>query len=381
MTRCTKCIIPDSFPRVTFEEGVCIFCRKLQTLDKIPKPRGKDAMVKDLPARGASSYDCLVPLSGGKDSGYALHYVVKELGLKPLAASFDHGFVADMAKHNVARLCEKYGVELVVGHAGPFRRKVIVEALRLSRSAGRIQSVCACCENDLRTFAMRVARERGIPAIIWGATTFEDSPWVFLNPQVMSTSHGYGQRRFAARLEAAKRMFGRLFGGTGVVGKCGTLYHLGLHFMYCVAHNFQNRAGKFWQRLNPYMEVAWDLGNVKPFYLYDYIDYAPVTFMKTLSEEVGWEAPGDREIRFDCTLHCLDNHQFLKDTGITLDGFTLATLARYGRLSRDDALRKELAMQESLAENVRHIGDLLKVDLSGICSAKGCSGRASGTPA
>ena len=53
-------------------------------------------MLKELPAKGQGDYDCLVPLSGGKDSSYALHYVVRELGLKPLAASFDHGFVADM---------------------------------------------------------------------------------------------------------------------------------------------------------------------------------------------------------------------------------------------------------------------------------------------
>jgi len=365
MIRCTKCIVPDTFPGVIFEDGLCTFCRnQAATSSKTPAPRGVEALLKELPAKGQGDYDCLVPLSGGKDSSYALHYVVRELGLKPLAASFDHGFVADMAKRNIARLCEHYGVDVVVGKAGPYRRKLIVEALRVSRCAGRFNGVCASCESDLRTFTMSVARQRRIPAVVWGATTFEDSPWDSLKSDASSISHSFGRRRFSDRMQAAKRMFGRLFAGRGVARKCGTAYHLGFHFLYCIAHNFQNRAGRLRNRLNPYMEVAWDTSDFKILYLYDYIQYDPAAFMKILVNEVGWEAPPDKELRYDCRLHCFDNYQFLKETGMTLDGFTLATLARLGRLPREDALAKEQAMQKGLRESVMNVGEELRVDLT-----------------
>jgi hypothetical protein len=364
MNRCTKCIIPDSFPGITFDAGLCTFCRSQETTNKIPTPRGKDALLKELPPKGKADYDCLVPLSGGKDSSYALHYVVRELGLKPLAASFDHGFVADMAKRNITRLCEHYGVDLVVENADSYRRKIIVEALRVSSCAGRFNGICASCESDLRTFTMRIARQRQIPAVVWGATTYEDSPWVFLKPDALSMSHSFGQRPFTNRLQAASRMFNRLFAGRGIIRKCGTVYHLGIHFFYCIAHNFHNRAGRFWQRLNPYMEVPWNISDLKVIYLYDYIQYDPAAFMKILVEQVGWEAPPDKELRYDCRLHCFDNYQFFKETGITLDGFTLATLARYGRLPREDALTKEAAMQKGLRETVTQMGAELSVDLT-----------------
>lgn len=58
--------------------------------------------------------DSVVAFSGGRDSSYGLHYFVKELGLKPVAYSYDWGMVTDLARRNQSRMCEKLGIELVV---------------------------------------------------------------------------------------------------------------------------------------------------------------------------------------------------------------------------------------------------------------------------
>ncbi|HRU01784.1 MAG TPA: hypothetical protein P5239_08790 [Victivallales bacterium] len=58
--------------------------------------------------------ECLVPFSGGRDSSYALHYIVKILGLKPIAYSYDWGMITDLARRNQARLCGKLGVEHIL---------------------------------------------------------------------------------------------------------------------------------------------------------------------------------------------------------------------------------------------------------------------------
>jgi len=58
--------------------------------------------------------ECLVPFSGGRDSSYALHFVVKELGLKPIAFSYDWGMLTDLARRNQSRMCGKLGVEHIL---------------------------------------------------------------------------------------------------------------------------------------------------------------------------------------------------------------------------------------------------------------------------
>lgn len=52
--------------------------------------------------------------SGGRDSCYALHYMVKELGIKPIAYSYDWGMITDLGRRNQSRLLGKLGVEHVV---------------------------------------------------------------------------------------------------------------------------------------------------------------------------------------------------------------------------------------------------------------------------
>ena len=49
--------------------------------------------------------DCLVPFSGGRDSMYVMHVIKKELGLNPIAFTYDWGMVTDLARRNIARIC------------------------------------------------------------------------------------------------------------------------------------------------------------------------------------------------------------------------------------------------------------------------------------
>ena len=78
-------------------------------------------------------YNCIVPLSGGKDSSYILYYVVENLNLKPLAVFFDNHFIVDYAKNNVKEICKRLNVDLVIGEASHFRREIVKEALYLSK--------------------------------------------------------------------------------------------------------------------------------------------------------------------------------------------------------------------------------------------------------
>lgn len=113
LKRCTKCLLPITFPYIDFDErGECNYCNSYHAINY----QGKESLlhVVESSRRKDGKPNCLVPFSGGRDSSYALHYVVKELGLKPIAFSYDWGMLTDLARRNQARICGKLGVEHIL---------------------------------------------------------------------------------------------------------------------------------------------------------------------------------------------------------------------------------------------------------------------------
>ena len=112
---CTRCVMDSSVPGIRFNAaGICNFCtlhdrmdgsqRQLQgTIEKLSERIRKSGRKLD--------YDCVVGLSGGTDSTYCL-YVIKQLGLRPLAVHFDNGWVSDTARANIKAAERRLRVEV-----------------------------------------------------------------------------------------------------------------------------------------------------------------------------------------------------------------------------------------------------------------------------
>ena len=65
--RCSCCILPKTYPEITFDsDGVCNYCLTKKDIDL--KVNGEDALKKILKNKKSAQYDCIVPVSGGKDS-------------------------------------------------------------------------------------------------------------------------------------------------------------------------------------------------------------------------------------------------------------------------------------------------------------------------
>ena len=112
--RCTRCILPETMPFIEFDnEGVCNYCRTYKKMQH----KGRDALEKWVSKtkqeHSRKEYNSIVSFSGGRDSSYGLHYFVRELGLKPVAYSYDWGMVTDLARRNQSRMCAALGVELI----------------------------------------------------------------------------------------------------------------------------------------------------------------------------------------------------------------------------------------------------------------------------
>lgn len=115
---CTRCICDTSIPGIIFNEnGVCQFC-KIHDYMETQYPlndEGKnklDAIVGKIKKDGKGrEHDCIVGVSGGRDSTYLLYLAVKA-GLRPLAVHFDNGWNSEIAVTNIKNSTEKLGVTL-----------------------------------------------------------------------------------------------------------------------------------------------------------------------------------------------------------------------------------------------------------------------------
>lgn len=124
LRRCSKCLLPETFPFIQFDEaGVCSVCRCHR---HVLKP-GREALVKRLNVTGAGLMPCLAPVSGGRDSCYGLHYMVHELEMKPVAYTYDWGMVTDLARRNISRMCGALGIEHILVSADISKKRTFVQ--------------------------------------------------------------------------------------------------------------------------------------------------------------------------------------------------------------------------------------------------------------
>ena len=347
---CRRCIIPDTYPGVDFKDGLCTFCREPSEFARnLNRVEGEGALKGLLASRSAEPYQCLVPLSGGKDSSYILYYVVRRLGLKPLALFVDSGFSTASCLRNVERLCQELSVELVCRRAR-FRSKIVRHALSISRLRHQLFAVCQQCENNIRTAVLKEALRRGIPFVIYGSTSFEEDAAVFLGKRP-PFRQSYGQsaglikqwRQWFYALEAILKRE-----RISMTAKYKIMWHYLWHGYYCVRDNIAAAGLLGVKCLSPSVQIPLSHRDVQVVSFFDYIAYRPMEQIDILKRETSWEAPVNKEVRLDCRLQPIIGYDYLKRTGISKTGFFYAVLVRQGQLTREEALRKEQAEQEQL---------------------------------
>jgi N-acetyl sugar amidotransferase len=115
---CTRCIMDDTVKGIAFdEEGVCTFCKIHDELEaSFPMneetPLKLQKLINKIKKEGrGKKYDCVLGVSGGRDSTYTLLSALK-LGLRPLAVHFDNGWNTDLAVMNIKNVCKALDVDL-----------------------------------------------------------------------------------------------------------------------------------------------------------------------------------------------------------------------------------------------------------------------------
>lgn len=175
LRRCTKCLLTETMPFINFDkDGICNYCRNYKLRNK---PRPKEELFRLVePYRRAQCEDCIVPFSGGRDSCYALHLVVKELKMHPVAYTYDWGMVTDLGRRNISRMCAALGVENIIVAADIERkRRNIVMNLRAWLKSPDLGMVSILTAGDKHFFrhVETVKKQTGISLNLWGVNPLE----------------------------------------------------------------------------------------------------------------------------------------------------------------------------------------------------------------
>jgi len=113
LQRCTRCLLPETMPFIKFDNrGACNYCLNHKKI----LYQGKNNLLREVRKyrKGNGKPDCIIALSGGRDSSYGLHYVKTVLGLNPIAYTYDWGMCTDVARRNQYKMTGDLGVEHVI---------------------------------------------------------------------------------------------------------------------------------------------------------------------------------------------------------------------------------------------------------------------------
>lgn len=164
MRYCSACVLPDSRPNLELDsEGICSACRthaRKPAIDWGTRRGAFGQLVENVKAK-ARGYDCVIPVSGGKDSTWQ---VVKclEYGLKPLAVTWKTPARTAVGQRNLDNLIA-LGVDHIDWQISPK-----VEARFMIKAFERFGSTAIPMHLALFAMPLRIAVKFGIPLIVWG---------------------------------------------------------------------------------------------------------------------------------------------------------------------------------------------------------------------
>ena len=319
LKRCKNCILPQTYPFIHFNnDGICNYCtsykeRKLKNnLDKILDGiRSKDG-----------SPDCLVGLSGGRDSCYGLHLLKRKYNMNPIAYTYDWGLTTEKSRRNQALMVGKLGVEHIIRSANiEFKRTSIQKNINawLKKPVLGMVPIFMSGDKDFYQLGRVLKKELNVKLNIFCSGHEEEQRNFFI-----------GFCGVSENLEYTSRLYEYPFN-----------VKLKLATFYCL--NFI---------LNPrYMNQSF-FDSIKSFftsfilkddflYLFEYLDWNENEIKETLKNEYEWEEDlyyGKNQWRMGDGQTAFTNYIFRQLAGFTeFDDFR-STQIRKGKITRDEAL-------------------------------------------
>lgn len=359
VSRCDTCVLPKTLKDISFDgRGRCSVCGDRQIppgtspLQENYEPQ-LQAFLDDVRTRRVGHrYDCLVGISGGRDSTYLLHQLSRKHGLRCLAAyyrtPFTHSVIDENVRHAV-KILNVPLIEMSINHER--HRKVARDSCLLWKkkpSPELINLSCVVCKLVHREL-YRIAQAHDVPTIVLGGNKYEEAQFL---PAYVAGDEEAGAHSFLSQARKSLRVLRR--GIAILVKRPSIIRHLPMgvraSLMYLTPHT-------------SYLQLRYPgVRAVEYFYVRPYDEKDCV---RTIREELDWKLPPDYKTdwRADCAFADLKNYMFLKTVGASYMDAFLSNMVRDGMISRDEALRR-LAEEGTISwERIRRAVDVLDLPI------------------
>lgn len=345
LKRCTRCILPETMPYIHFDQdGVCNYCHHYKPRN-VPRPK-EELFELVRPYRRANELDCIVPFSGGRDSCYGLHLIVKELGMKPVTYTYDWGMVTDLGRRNISRMCAELGVEniIIADDIAKKRdniRKNLVAWLK-APNLGMISILTAGDKHFFR-YVEEVKKQTGINLNLWGVNPLEVThfkagflgvPPDFEEKRVYS--HGW-QKQF----EYQKLRFKAMLKSPG----------------YFNSSLWDTLSGEYYRSFTEKKDY---------YHIFDYWRWDEKLIDDTLINEYSWETAIDTNTtwRIGDGTAAFYNYIYYLVAGFTEHDTFRSNQIRESQIDRDEALRLVEDENQPRYENIKWYLDAVGLDFS-----------------
>jgi N-acetyl sugar amidotransferase len=169
---CSRCVAPSSsaIPLSFNDDNVCSACQVYEQKKEIDWDERLEILLEGIePYRKTTGYECIIPVSGGKDSYFQTHFVIEKLGLKPLLVTYNGNNFLDVGWRNMMRMKEVFNVDHIV----------VSPSIDLIKRMNRIGFTMLGDMNwqnhcGIFTVPIQVAVNYSIPLIFWGEHGWTD---------------------------------------------------------------------------------------------------------------------------------------------------------------------------------------------------------------
>ena len=161
---CARCVMPHTKPDLHIDEaGVCNACRAYGQRSEVDWGRRREELLTLLEKyrRHGSNWDCIVPVSGGKDSTYQVIRML-QLGLNPLCVTSTTCDLAEIGRKNIENI-KKLGVDYVEFSPNP-----VVRAKLNRIGLTQVGDISWPEHVGIFTIPVRAAVQFNVPLIVWG---------------------------------------------------------------------------------------------------------------------------------------------------------------------------------------------------------------------
>ena len=194
---CSNCVYPSSYPvRISFDKknvcSGCLISREKFEIDYFERKKKLINLFEKYKNTGNQLYDCVIPVSGGKDSFFQAH-IIKELGYNALLVTYNGNNYTETGLKNVKTMREVFGFDHI------FYTPAVKTLKKLNRLGMLIMGDMNWHNHmGIFTYPIKVAVEKNIPLIIWGEHGWADQGGMFSHSDFIEFS-------FRERVEHAGR--------------------------------------------------------------------------------------------------------------------------------------------------------------------------------